>query len=90
MTDWRLAAAPSAERDLSRLRAKIAAAVVAFMLGPLLENPHHRVGKPLARKLSGYTVARRGPYRIVYRIDEPTTTVQVVRIDHRSRVYRPL
>jgi len=88
VTDWRLVVAPSAERDLSRLRAKIAAAVVEFMLGPLLENPH-RVGKPLARELSDYTVARRGPYRIVYRIDEPDTTVQVVRIDHRSRVYRP-
>jgi mRNA-degrading endonuclease RelE of RelBE toxin-antitoxin system len=89
VTDWRLAVAPSAERDLSRLSAKIAAAVVEFMLGPLLENPH-RVGKPLARELSGYRVARRGPYRIVYRIDEPTVTPQVVRIDHRSRVYRPL
>ena len=88
MTDWRLAVAPSAERDLSRLRVKIAAAVVEFMLGPLLENPH-RVGTPLARELNGCRVARRGPYRIVYRIDEPTATVQVVRIDHRSRVYRP-
>jgi mRNA interferase RelE/StbE len=32
--------------------------------------------------------ARRGAYRVVYRIDEPARTVHVVRIDHRADVYR--
>jgi mRNA-degrading endonuclease RelE of RelBE toxin-antitoxin system len=31
---------------------------------------------------------RRGAYRLVYRIDADSSTVEVVRIDHRSRVYR--
>jgi mRNA interferase RelE/StbE len=48
----------------------------------------HRVGKPLARELAGYHSARRGAYRVVYRIDEPARTVHVVRIDHRADVYR--
>ena len=87
MTNWRLVVAPSAERSLAQLPEKVAPAIVEFMVGPLLENPR-RVGKPLIRELAGYMSARRGAYRIVYRIVEETSRVEVVRIDHRSRVYR--
>src|SRR5580658_3934074 len=45
-------------------------------------------GKPLTRELAGYQFARRGAYRVVYRIDDAARTVHVVRIDHRSSVYR--
>lgn len=88
MTRWRLVVAASAERGLSRLPPKLASAIVGFMVGPLIDNPH-RVGEPLLRELSGYLAARRGVYRIIYRINEDTETVEVVRIDHRSRIYRP-
>jgi mRNA interferase RelE/StbE len=88
MTSWRLILAPSAERSLARLPEKVAPAIVEFMVGPLLENPH-RVGKPLVRELTGYMAARRGAYRIVYRINDDTSSIEVVRIDHRSQVYRP-
>lgn len=57
------------------------------MLGPLLESPR-RVGKPLVRELDGYLSARRGPYRIVYRINKEAQAVEVVRIGHRSQIYR--
>lgn len=57
------------------------------MVGPLLERPH-QVGKPLLRELSGYMVARRGAYRLIYRVNETNSTIEVVRIDHRSRIYR--
>jgi mRNA interferase RelE/StbE len=65
----------------------VAAAVTEFLTGPLPDNPH-RVGKPLTRELDGYHSARRGAYRVVYRIDEIERTVHVVRIDHRADVYR--
>lgn len=87
MTTRELVVAPAAERTLSRLPAGVAAAVVEFLLGPLLDEPR-RVGKPLQRELAGYWSARRGAYRIVYRIDEPAKTVRVVRIEHRADVYR--
>ena len=87
MTGWHLALAPSAERVLARLPDRIAAAIVEFMVGPLLESPE-RVGKPLQRELTGYWSARRGAYRIVYRLDRDTHTVRIVRIEHRSDVYR--
>jgi len=87
MTEWRLVVASSAERGLDRVPPKVASAIVEFMVGPLLENPH-RVGRPLLRELSGYLSARRGAYRIIYRINKEAGDVEVVRIDHRSRVYR--
>ena len=84
---WRLLVAPAAERALARLPERVAAAIVEFMVGPLLEDPR-RVGKPLQRELEGYWSARRGAYRLVYRIDAEAATIRVVRIDHRADVYR--
>ena len=84
---WELQVAASAERSLVRLPAGVAAAIVEFMVGPLCEEPE-RVGKPLQRELAGYRSARRGAYRIVYRLEQETKTVRVVRIEHRSDVYR--
>jgi mRNA-degrading endonuclease RelE of RelBE toxin-antitoxin system len=65
----------------------VAHAIVEFMVGPLLQSPN-QVGKPLLRELSGYLVARRGAYRLIYRINETSSTIEVVRIDHRSMIYR--
>jgi mRNA-degrading endonuclease RelE of RelBE toxin-antitoxin system len=65
----------------------VAAAVAEFLAGPLLDSPH-RVGKPLTRELIGYHSARRGAYRVIYRIDETARTVHVGRVDHRADVYR--
>ena len=87
MSSYQLKLAASVERTLARLPEFAAAAIVEFMTGPLLENPQ-RVGKLLRLDLKGYHAARRGPYRVVYRI-EGDLTVSVVRIDHRADVYRP-
>jgi mRNA interferase RelE/StbE len=77
-----------AERQLARLTEGTAAAIVEFMLGPLIDNPH-RVGGHLQRELAGLRSARRGSYRIVYEIIEADALVVVHRIDHRAHVYRP-
>jgi mRNA interferase RelE/StbE len=87
VSTWDLVVAAPATRSLDRLSAGVAAAIVEFMVGPLLEQPT-AVGKPLQRELTGYWSARRGSYRIVYRLDETEHQVVVVRIDHRSDVYR--
>lgn len=89
MTDdvWTLRVAASAERQLARLPERIAAAVVVFLLGPLCENPR-RVGHQLQRELAGLWSARRGAYRVVYEIDDGEQAIFVLRIEHRSDVYR--
>lgn len=90
MTDggWTLRVAASAERQLARLPERIAAAVVEFMLGPLSDNPR-QVGHPLQRELAGLWSARRGAYRVIYEIDDDEKFIDVLRIEHRSDVYRP-
>ena len=88
MTPWQLALASSAERTLARLPVRVAAAVVEFLVGPLLEAPE-RAGKPLRYELEGYWSARRGAYRTVYRLDHSAHTVRVVGIEHRADLYRP-
>ena len=52
----------------------------------LLDNPH-RVGKPLRFELEGYYSARRGQYRVIYRIAEREVIVDVIQISHRSDAY---
>lgn len=76
-----------AQRHLGRLTEGTAAAIVEFMLGALVENPH-RVGGRLQRELAGLHSARRGAYRVIYEIDDDQRTITVLRIDHRSHVYR--
>ena len=85
---WDLVVARSARRAIDRLPSKVAIAVLEFLLGPLVDNPH-RVGKPLRGDLSGLHSARVGVYRVVYEIDHRGQQVQVVHIDHRADVYRP-
>ncbi len=80
---------PAARRAIShRLPETVAAAVLEFCDAALAISAY-RVGKPLFGPLAGCHGARRGTYRIVYRIDENTRTVHVLDIDHRSDVYRP-
>ena len=66
----------------------VAAAAIEFLTGALVENPH-RVGKQLRGDLAGIRSARRGTYRVLYRINEVQREVVVLRIEHRRDVYRP-
>ena len=74
----------TAMRALRRLPEKVATAAIEFIYGPLAENPQ-RVGKALRFELEGLHSARRGDYRIIYRI---TDVVTIVAIEHRADVYR--
>lgn len=79
---------PPAVRAIQHsLGEQVAAAVIEFMTGPLVANPR-RVGKELRRDLTGIWSARRGTYRILYRINAEEREVIVLRIDHRRDVYR--
>jgi mRNA-degrading endonuclease RelE of RelBE toxin-antitoxin system len=46
------------------------------------------VGKALRAPLAGLHSARRGSFRVLYRIDDEQVMVLVVTIDHRRDVYR--
>jgi mRNA interferase RelE/StbE len=84
---YRLVLAPGARRALTEtLPAAAAFAAWEFITGPLAERPRV-VGAPLRVPFDGLWRARRGQYRVRYRIDEGTHTVYVLDIDHRRDVY---
>jgi mRNA interferase RelE/StbE len=87
--DYELVVTPPAERAIAeQLPEPVAAAVVEFLTTSLIREPH-RVGKQLRRELAGIWSARRGTYRVLYRIREEPREVIVLRVEHRSDVYRP-
>ncbi len=55
------------------------------LLRARVDNPG-RLGKPLRFELEGLHCARRGDYRVIYRIDPAVHCVQIVAIEHRSNV----
>jgi mRNA interferase RelE/StbE len=84
---YALQTAPAAVRSLQRLPESAAAAVVEFVTGALLEDPY-RLGKAMRAPYLGLRTARRGAYRIIYRVLDAEQRILVVDIDHRADVYR--
>lgn len=77
---------PPARRALDRLPISVAAAALET-LDAIAENPR-RLGKPLMLEHEGRFSARRGPYRIIYELEEAERVVRVIAIGHRRDVYR--
>lgn len=81
--------APTARRKLTeQLPEPVAFAAHEFIIGPLLENPYW-VGKRLRPPLDDRHSARRGTYRVLYRIDDTRRLVTVVGVVARADAYRP-
>ena len=85
---YELILTPPAQRAIaSKLPEAVAVAVIEFLTTALIENPQ-RVGKQLRDDLAGIWSARRGTYRVLYRINDDLREVVVLRIEHRSDAYR--
>ncbi len=88
--NYELVLTPPARRALTgKLPESVAAAVIEFLTTSLVREPH-RVGKPLRDDLAGIWSARRGTYRVLYRIRDDLHEVIVLRVEHRRDAYRPL
>ncbi|OUC94255.1 type II toxin-antitoxin system RelE family toxin [Streptosporangium minutum] len=80
---------PPARRALATILPEgVAAAAWELITGAIAREPW-RVGKPLQEPYEGLHVARRGTYRVVYRIDEDKHTVTVQTVKHRRDAYHP-
>lgn len=87
--EYELVVTPPAAGAISeQLPEPVATAVIEFLTTSLTQKPR-RVGKQLRRELAGIWSARRGTYRGLYRIREDPREVIVLRVEHRSDVYRP-
>lgn len=77
----------SARRALENtLPEAVAAAAFEFIVGALAQNPK-RLGKQLREPLFPLYSARRGEYRILYRIEDRRLVIEIVTIEHRRDVY---
>ncbi len=85
---FRVVVTRTASRQLAeRLPEAAAAACVEFSFGPLADSPF-RVGVPLRAPFKGQWRARRGEYRVRYRINNADRIVYVLDVDHRRDAYR--
>jgi mRNA interferase RelE/StbE len=69
------------------LSIEVAAAAMETIEHAIAINPY-RVGKPLDEPSDGYYSARRGTYRIIYRIIEAKRAVEIYSVRHRRDAYR--
>ena len=85
---YELVVTPPAVRSIQRhLPEAVATAVIVLLTGALVESPQ-RAGKPLRGDLAGIYSARRGTYRVLYRVNQGLREVVVLRIGHRRDAYR--
>jgi mRNA-degrading endonuclease RelE of RelBE toxin-antitoxin system len=85
---YELVLTPPARRALTdRLPEAVAAAVIEFLTTALIEQPR-RVGEPLRGDLARIWAARRGTYRVLYRLRDDPREVIVLRIEDRRDAYR--
>ena len=91
MTDdaapWSVQLSPIAIKALDRLPHKVAAAIAEFVTAALPTGPY-RLSKPLRYEVSGWRVARRGDYRVTFRVLEDDRALLIGRVEHRAHAYR--
>lgn len=90
MSDGRyeiVVAGPAAKTIAEELPESVAVAIIELITGPMLDSPR-RVGAALRDDLEGLWSARRGTYRVLYRINDERREVVVLRVAHRRHAYR--
>ena len=88
--EYELVLTPPAGQALTgKLPEPVATAVIEFLTTSLIRQPY-RMGKPLRDDLAGVWSARRGTYRVLYRIRDDLHEAIILRVEHRRDVYRPL
>ena len=85
--EWTVRLSPAAVRALDQLPHKVATAIIEFITTTLPTNPQ-RLSKPLRFELTGWHVARRGDYRVTFRMLADDRVLLIGRIEHRAHVYR--
>jgi mRNA interferase RelE/StbE len=86
---WTIEVTPAAARQLRKLDRQAARRIGDYLREVAADCSHPRQrGEGLTANLSGLWRYRVGDYRVICEIAEARLTVLVVRISHRSEVYR--
>ena len=73
--------------DLESVSQEIAVQIVKRVDEYLAQDPEH-LGKPLSSTYKGFYRYRYGDYRVIYEIIRSEKQINVLKIGHRSEVYR--
>ena len=83
--EYTIAVGSAARRQLTEVLPEAVAAAAWELITRDLKKYPRRVGKPLQGQYAGMWAARRGTYRIRYRIEDKT--IKILDIDHRRDAY---
>ena len=87
MSNWSLSFTKESEKELVNLDSSVRQRVVE-KLQWLEENAGLVFHKELSRDLKGSYKLRVGDWRVVYLLNEKNFGIIVIKIDHRSKVYK--
>lgn len=88
---WLVELDPATVRDLGRLDKQVARRILSFLYERVarLDDPRS-IGQALqGSKFGEFWKYRVGDWRIICKIEDERVTVLVLRIGHRSKVYKP-
>ena len=86
---WRIEFEERAAKDLEKLDPPVVRRILGFLQKRLLNLSDPRdVGEALSGNLGELCRYRVGDYRIICKLEDESITVLVLKIGHRSKVYR--
>ena len=84
---WQIKLSNTAKKQLKKIDNKIQKRIVTF-LKTLSSKYPRAIGKPLKKNFIGLWRYRIGEYRIICDIQDDKITILILRIGHRSKVYK--
>lgn len=81
---YKLVYAAACRRQILRLPSALKP-LVKRAIEQLAQDPH--TGKRLERELAGYLSLRAKRYRVIYRVDESSRTIEIHYVGHRRDIY---
>jgi mRNA-degrading endonuclease RelE of RelBE toxin-antitoxin system len=83
-SEYRLIYSETVRTQIAKLHPEIKS-VIRSRLDNLRTSPF--IGKRLERELSGYRSLRAERFRIIYKIDEKSTTIEIHSVGNRKNIY---
>jgi mRNA interferase RelE/StbE len=84
MAEYRLLYSVTSRNHIRKLYPEIKTVIRSRLDGIQKKPP---VGKQLERELSGYRSLRAKRFRIIYKLDEDTRTIEIHYVGHRRDIY---
>jgi mRNA interferase RelE/StbE len=85
---WRIDFSPSASKEFKKLDKPIQKTVDAFLQRLSQRDDPRTLLEPYSGPLAGFWKKRVGNYRLICEIQDAKITVLVVKLGHRSGIYR--